>query len=206
MLRTPGSHFTVCLNLQAHATAFKATLIQKLYKSNVSYTNTFDLCLKNFTSPRIKGWLPGVPSTGESFKKSKKSMNKQKNQNGPKTCLMGPGGADKWKKNWIQKILWDCPFKCTYNGTRKGNFMKNISRKSRKTILLQFQPVWTVFVNRRIRNKFKTKNCITCFYVRGNSEHLLMLEWCIGSYITWWFFKIFMVHTSKGYAIIGTIF
>ena len=33
-----------------------------------------------------------------------------KNQNGPWTSLMGPGGAD-WWKNQIQKISWDCPLK-----------------------------------------------------------------------------------------------
>ena len=50
----PASHFTVCVNLQAHATAFKTTLIKKkLFKSNVNYTNTFDLCLKIFPSPSI---------------------------------------------------------------------------------------------------------------------------------------------------------
>ena len=34
----------------------------------------------------------------------------KKNPNGPRTSLMGPGGAG-WGKNWLQKISWDCPFK-----------------------------------------------------------------------------------------------
>jgi len=34
------SHFTVCVNLQAHATVLKATLIQKPSNINNNYTNT----------------------------------------------------------------------------------------------------------------------------------------------------------------------
>ena len=38
----------------------------------------------------------------------------KKNQNGPRTSLMGPGGVV-WGKNRVQKISWDCPFKVLEN-------------------------------------------------------------------------------------------
>jgi len=43
----PASRFTVCVNLQHHDTAFKATFIPK--------TVTFYLCLKKSPSPRTFG-------------------------------------------------------------------------------------------------------------------------------------------------------
>jgi len=51
MSYSPGSHFSVSLNLQAHATAFQATLIQKLSDSKINCKKT---CLKHFPSPRTK--------------------------------------------------------------------------------------------------------------------------------------------------------
>jgi len=39
----------------------------------------------------------------------------KKNQNDPWTSLMGPEGADGWKKTRIQKISQDCPFKRSNN-------------------------------------------------------------------------------------------
>jgi len=53
-------------------------LIEKLYKSNVNYSTTFDSCLKNFPSPRIFGQLQGLQSTGELFKESNNLMKRQK--------------------------------------------------------------------------------------------------------------------------------
>ena len=52
VLRTPVSRSSVFL--QAHDTAFKATFIlKKLSKSSIKYTNTYDLCLKNISSPKF---------------------------------------------------------------------------------------------------------------------------------------------------------
>jgi len=57
----------VSLNLQGHATAFNATIIQKLFNISINYTNTVYTCLNIFPIPWFLGGLPGVPSTGESF-------------------------------------------------------------------------------------------------------------------------------------------
>ena len=105
--KEPASHFTVCVNLQAHATAFKSTLILKVMLTN---TNTFNLCLQKFHSPRIFGRLPGFLSTGELFLKSNNSMKSEK----IKAALWDI--LNRTRMTWLrkkpeQKILWDCPFK-----------------------------------------------------------------------------------------------
>ena len=58
-----ASRFTVCVNLQAHATGLKATLIQKMSKSNVNYTATFNLCLKIFLGKKflVDSQVPKAP-------------------------------------------------------------------------------------------------------------------------------------------------
>jgi len=114
----PGSRFTVSVNLQAHATAFKATLIQNcLIIIGINYTTTFYLCLEIFPRPRtfellVNSLVSQAP--GNSFKMLITQPKRYQIQNGPRTSPIGPGGAVKWKK-LDQKISWDCSFKAAIN-------------------------------------------------------------------------------------------
>ena len=57
--------------------SLKQHLFKKLSNININYTNTYDLCLKNFPTITIIWRLPGVQSTGELFKKSNNSIETQ---------------------------------------------------------------------------------------------------------------------------------
>jgi len=111
VIRKVASCFTVRVNLQAHATIpLKHHSFKKLSNSNVKYTNTFDLCLNKFPSPRFFGRLPGFQSTGESFLKSNNSM-----------------------KNWEKSKQ---PKDISY-GTKMSWLMKKCSKKSRESVTLR---------------------------------------------------------------------
>ena len=106
----PGSLFLVFLTFKPMLQPLKQHSFQKLLNFSTYYTSTVQTYLKNFLNWRFSGQLPGVPSTGESFLNAYNLTNRQKNQNGCRTSLMGPGGVV-WGKNREQKISWDCPFK-----------------------------------------------------------------------------------------------
>ena len=78
MVLCTGESSSVSLNLQAHATDFKETLIQKLSNSSINYTNTYILFMfEKFPLPKIYWSTPWFPSTGESFWKSNNSVKNQ---------------------------------------------------------------------------------------------------------------------------------
>ena len=90
--RCPMYRFLFLWSFKPMQQPLKKQSFKKLSNSSINYTNAFYSCLKNFPRPRTFGQLPGVPSTGESFWKSNNYVKKQK-KNGPRTSLMGPGGA-----------------------------------------------------------------------------------------------------------------
>ena len=59
------SHFTICVSL--HPMPLKQHSFIKLFKININYTKTFDVCLKKFLSRRIFWATSGFLSTRESF-------------------------------------------------------------------------------------------------------------------------------------------
>jgi len=91
----PGSCFTVCVNLQAHATAFKATLAKKNCLKVTLTIQTHLIYVEHFSYPNNLGSTPRCPKHQGVILKVQYLCEKAKNtQNGPRTSLMGPGEAD----------------------------------------------------------------------------------------------------------------
>ena len=106
-----GESFSVSLNLQAHAAAFKATLIQNTYCLILGLTIQIQFIhvWKIFLSQDFWVNSPVFQALGSHFKMLITQPNAKKNWNGPRKSPLGQGGAV-WWKNQILKISWDCPF------------------------------------------------------------------------------------------------
>ena len=76
---------------------------KKLFIFSIYYTNRVQTYLKNFPSRRILGRLPGVPSTGESFKNAHNSAKRQKKIKMAQGHLKWDQNELIYEKNRVQK-------------------------------------------------------------------------------------------------------